>query len=225
MLRTIGILLSALFIASAALATDGPRAEYSANQTIETADMSMKGRVYYATGKERREMVTDGGKMTMILRQDKKVTWMLMPEESVYREMPLQQGPANSGDLSGYKILESSRVGEETVNGVPATKYKVIMQAPDGAKMGGFHWLSKDSIALKADMIAVDQGSKTRLKFELSDLRVGRQDPSLFEVPAGYSKMDMPSFGSMMGGADKGASNVPEKKGTFDFRDAFRMLK
>lgn len=229
MYRAIGVFLGGLSVATAALAIDGPKVEYSADQTMETSEMAMKARVYYAPGKERREIVSDNGKMTMIVRQDKKLMWMLMPDDKAYREMPLQQGPANSGDLSGYKILESSRVGEETVNGVATTKNKIIMQAPDGSKMGGFHWLTRENIAVKMDMIAVDQGSKTRLKMELNDLKVGRNDPAVFEIPAGYSKMDMPNLGSMLGGmgkgANRGATEAPEKKGGFGLQDALKMLK
>lgn len=40
-------------------------------------------------GKERREMDQRGKNMITIMRQDKKMTWMLMPEQRMYMEMPM----------------------------------------------------------------------------------------------------------------------------------------
>jgi hypothetical protein len=64
--------------------------------------------------------------------------------------------------------------------------------------MGGFFWKTPDGILVKSDLIAVDKGSKIRMKSELTNLKVGHQDPALFEIPADYKTMDM---GAMMGGA------------------------
>jgi outer membrane lipoprotein-sorting protein len=182
---------------SAALAMDGPKVEYAADSSMETAQGAMKGRVYAAPGKERREMNQGGQKMITIMRQDKKVTWMLMPEQKMYMEMAMDNKSHRSESISDYKI-EQTVVGKETVNGVSATKSKVVMTDSKGAKMGGFMWSTPDKIAVKTDVIAMDKSSKMRMKMDLTNLKVGKQDPALFEIPAGYTRMDM---GGMMGGA------------------------
>ncbi|MBI5611641.1 MAG: DUF4412 domain-containing protein [Gammaproteobacteria bacterium] len=171
-----------------------PQVEYSADSTMETAEGSMKGRVYSTPTRERREMIQGGEKIITIQRHDKKVIWMLMPEQKMYMEMNPDQ-KRTQDDLSGYKI-EQTTVGPETVNGVSTTKYKVIMTDSKGAKMGGFMWTTRDGIGVKTDVIAVDKSSKMRVKMDLTNLKVGRQEPALFEIPAGYTKMDM---GGMMG--------------------------
>ncbi len=180
----------------ATLAADGPKVEYSADSSTETAQGAMKGRVYSAPGKERREMVQGGQKMITIMRHDKKVVWMLMPEQKMYMETSISNN-SRPENLSGYKI-EQTVVGTETVNGVSATKSKVVMTDSKGAKMGGFMWTTSDKIGVKTDVIAMDKSSKMRIKMDLTNLKVGRQDPALFEIPAGYTRMDM---GGMMGGA------------------------
>jgi hypothetical protein len=209
-----------------------PQVEYSADTMMETAEVSMKGHVNYAPSRERREMVTGSGgdKMIMITRHDKKVAWTLMPSEKMYMEMSLAQASSQAkDDISQYKI-EQTVVGPETVNGVNTTKSKIIMTGPKGEKMGGFMWMTKDNIMVKMDAIAIDKNSKQRIKTELTDLKVAKQDPKLFEVPAGYEKMGMPSFGSLMGSDDKQAGGKkkavePQEKKGFDFMDAVKLLK
>jgi hypothetical protein len=231
------LMVAAITMAGAAQAAKPtpPQVEYSADSTMETAEISMKGHVNYSPTRERREMVIDGGdKMIMITRHDKKVAWTLMPSEKMYMEMSLDQASAQAkDDTSKYKI-EQTVVGPETVNGVNTTKSKIIMTGPKGEKMGGFMWATRENIVVKMDAIAIDKKDKLRFKTELTDLKIGRQDPGLFEIPPGYTKMSMgmPSFGALMGGDDKqkadsgkeNASGTEEKKG-FGLMDAIKMLK
>lgn len=171
-----------------------PQVEYSADSVLETAEASMKGRVYYTPTRERREMVMGSGgeKMLMITRHDKKVAWTLMPAEKMYMESSIGKTKSKD-DLSGYKI-EQTVIGPETVNGVSTTKSKIIMTGPKGEKMGGFMWMTKENIMVKMDAIAIDKKQKHRYKTELTNLKVGKQDPKLFEVPAGYEKMSIPGM-------------------------------
>ena len=212
-----------------------PQVEYSADSSMETAEVSMQGHVNYTPTRERRDMVMDGGdKMIMIMRHDKKVAWTLMPSEKMYMEMSIAQaGAQNKSDPSQYKI-EQTVVGPETVNGVNTTKSKIIMTGPKGEKMGGFMWTTKDNIVVKMDAIAVDKKQKLRFKTELTNLKIGKQDPKLFEIPAGYTKMSMgmPSIGEMMSGDDQekadggkeSSGGTQEQKG-FGLMDAIKMLK
>lgn len=190
------LMTAAMTLAGAAQAASPapPRAEYSADTVIETAEMSMKGRVYYTPTRERREMVVGSGgdKMITITRQDKKVIWMLMPAEKMYMETKNTESKAKD-DLSDYKI-EQTVVGPDKVNGVSVTKSKIIMTGAKGEKMGGFMWTTKENITVKIDAIAIDKKQKHRYKTELTNLKVGKQDPKLFEVPAGYEKMSIPGM-------------------------------
>jgi hypothetical protein len=183
-------------VAGAAIAAGPaqPQVEYSADSALETAEVSMKGHVYYTPTRERREMVmgSGGDKMITITRRDKNVSWTLMPAEKMYMESNIAKSKSRD-DLSGYKI-EQTVVGPETVNGVSTTKNKIIMTGPKGEKMGGFMWTTKENIVVKMDAIAIDKNQKHRFKNELTNLKVGKQDPKLFDVPAGYEKMSIPGM-------------------------------
>jgi hypothetical protein len=195
----------------AAAAPPEPKVEYAADTSAETAEGVSKGRVFHASGKERREMNAGGERMATIIRQDKKVIWMLMPEQKAYMEMPLGQSPDQT-DVSGWKV-EQTVIGPEELDGVKTTKSKVLSKGPRGDKMGGFWWTTADGVVVKMDMLAIEKGSKLRLKMELKNLKVGKQDPALFEIPAGYAPMQMPGMGGLPGmGAMPGASG-DEKEG------------
>lgn len=222
-----------LFMAGSVTAGEAPKVEYSADSYMETAEGTMEGKVYSAPGKERRESVQQGEKMITIMRHDKKVMWMLKPEDKTYMEMKMSKG-GRKDDLSSYK-METSTVGPETVNGVKTTKSKMIMTGPKGDKLGGFGWRTKEGIVVKMDAIAVDKKSKERIKSELKNLKVGKQDSSLFEIPSDYTKMDMGMGGigkMMMGGDDKDddkdnvkpPQDAGKKKG-FGWKDAVDLLK
>jgi len=192
-----------MFLMTAAMAVAGatqaaspapPQVEYSADSTMETAEVSMKGRVYYTPTRERREMVmgSGGDKMITIARHDKKVAWTLMPSEKMYMETGIAKAKSKD-DPSAYKI-EQTTLGPEAVNGMSTTKSKIIMTGAKGEKMGGFMWTTKENIVVKMDAISVDKKQKHRFKSELTNLKVGKQDPKLFEVPAGYEKMSIPGM-------------------------------
>ena len=175
-----------------------PQVEYSADSVLETADAKMQGHVNYTPTRERREMVMGRGgeKIFMIMREDKKVAWTLMPADKMYIETNINQASSNaSPDASKYK-MEHTVIGPDTINGISTTKNKVVMTGPKGEKMDGFMWLSKDNIMVKIDATASDKNKETRFMTELSNLKIGKQDAKLFEIPAGYEKMSMPGQGA-----------------------------
>ena len=168
-----------------------PRVDYSADSTMELdGGMTMKSHVSHTLGKERMEMGGAGGSVT-IIRKDKKVMWQLMGD--MYMEMPLDQSKAP--DLSAMDV-EQTTVGDETINGIKTTKSKVIATKKDGSKFGGFFWTTKEGITVKMDLLSKEGDKKMRMASELTNLKIEKQDPALFEIPAGYTKNDM---GAMMG--------------------------
>ncbi len=174
-----------------------PKVEYSADEYMETEEVTMQAKVYYAPGKERREQDMGGMKQIMITRRDKSVTWMLMPEQKMYMETKIEERKGRNEDISDYRDykIEQSVIGEEVVNGVKATKSKVVVTDQRGNKFGGFMWDTKEGIMVKMDTVAKAEGAKRRMKIELKNLKIEKQDPKLFEIPSGYRKMSTPGLG------------------------------
>lgn len=176
-----------------------PQAEYSADATIQDEEGTIQQRVYVTPTKERKEMLTGAGDgAVQIFRYDTKTMWMLMPSESMYMEYSLGQKVQGQGSDTSQWTYEDTAMGEETLNGVRVTKYKTIATSTDGKKYGGFSWRTREGINVKQDLLYKEGNDKKRMLTELSNLKIGRQDPALFEIPDGFTKFDM---GGMMSGA------------------------
>jgi len=210
LLRSLNLVLASALLSPAlglAAPPPEPKVEYSADSTMETeGGMTMKSRIYHSPGKQRIEMGGAGGSVS-IIRRDKKVMWQLMG--NMYLEMSLDRPDAH--DPQGMDVQQTA-VGDETVNGVKTTKYKTIATMKDGKKFGGFFWVTKDNITMKMDLLYKEGDKKMRMASELTNLKIGKQDPKLFEIPPGYTKNDM---GAMMGGMGRGkgkggAPNIDE---------------
>ena len=106
----------------------------------------------------------------------------------------------NKGNDPSQWDFQETVMGEEMLNGMKVTKYKTIATSTDGKKYGGFSWRTKEGISIKSDLLYKEGNDKKRMMTELKNVKIGRQDPKLFEVPEGFTKFDMAGMmGGMMG--------------------------
>jgi hypothetical protein len=168
------------------VAGTGPKADYTAEFKLQGyGGPTVRGRVYGAPGKERREIADVWGGTTLILRYDLGLAWTLQAGRPFYTEFPLTRpaaGAAPGAPPPGLVFREN-----DDINDVPAAKYD-FPAVPGGSP--GEIWLTPDGIALRIDARAVPGASETR--FELDHLVRGPQDPALFEIPPGYRKVPGP---------------------------------
>lgn len=203
------IVLAGLLVSTPlwAIQLSRPQVEYSADSVMQTEEGTIEQHIYATPTKERQELLTAGGDgVAMIFRYDNKLMWQLMPSEHMYMEHSLEKAAAqNKGnDLSKWDF-EETVVGEEVLEGVKVTKYKTIATSTDGKKYGGFSWRTKEGIAVKQDLLYKEGNEKHRMTTELKNLKIGKQDPKLFEVPEGFTKFDMAGMmGGMMSGEGMG---------------------
>ncbi len=205
-LRDAGLLTCLLLVPLTLSAAPPPevQVDYSADSTMETeGGMTMKSRIYHTVNKDRMEMGGSEG-ITSIIRKDKKVVWQLMG--NMYIEMAMDT--SNTSGMDAFDIVEQAEVGQETINGIKTTKSKIVAVKKDGSgKFGGFFWTTKEGITVKMEMLSKDGDKKMRMTSELTNLKIEKQNPALFEIPAGYTKNDM---GAMMGMG--GMPNMEELK-------------
>ena len=189
--------LSLLFALAASAA--GPpfpalTVEYSADRTMDSEAGAFTGKVHVAGQKQRSEMNMGGMQSVMILRGDTQAGYMLMPAQKM--AMALGYSEARQQSPSGPPDdVSISTVGDETIEGFATTKYKLLMK--DGSA-GGFIWISREGIIMKMDMLQKERGKKSRMTLTLKNVKIGRQDAALFEVPKDYAQM--PNMGGFMPG-------------------------
>jgi hypothetical protein len=121
----------------------------------------------------------------IITRLDKNLVWTIMPEQKMYMETKLGEEAEEEEDC---KACELKPAGTEVVNGVTATKYKFTPCPKHKSEGESMMWLSKEWITVKTEGVIIDEGKKVQIKSELKNLKIGKQDSSLFEIPKGYQK-------------------------------------
>ncbi|HKI00034.1 MAG TPA: hypothetical protein VJ999_13080 [Candidatus Sulfotelmatobacter sp.] len=200
MVRTAGFMVC-LMAAQAALA----QTEFSADMVNTAKDGSpVQGKIYFAKDKMRFESAQTnqrgmGGAMIMNLAT--QTSMVIMDQQHMYMEMPAQMASQRAaynffrtGDAEAAcaDYLQQARnkggschkVGSETVNGRSTVKY-------EGTNANG-----------ESSTFWIDPKLRFPVKWqgknsggELRNIQEGAQPASLFEIPAGYTKMDV---GGMM---------------------------
>ena len=168
-------------------------AEFSADMIHKMGEETVKGKVYVKGNKIRQEVVKEGEKAVMIMRLDKGIIWNLMPEEKIYMEMPNLGDVANDPEYIKKieEMAEKKYLGKEKVNGYVCKKYKYIYS---DKSMGALtQWFSeKLNYPIKTEMGGQPGGMDMLIEYK-NIKEKGLQD-SLFEIPPGYTKMQIPGM-------------------------------
>jgi hypothetical protein len=159
--------------------------EFSADTIMTAKGMQTKGKIYFKADRFRMDTKTPE-EMIMITRIDKKIIWNIMPAEKMYMEIPfnLQNKPMVEEKFEGE--IERKHVGNETIDGHP-TKKDLITYKSGNKKEQVYQWWATD-INFGVKTAAID-GSWIQ---EFKNIKIESQPNSLFELPAGYQKLQMP---------------------------------
>lgn len=161
---------------------------------------SMTGKMYFGGKLWRWDMDAGGHKMSNIIDGETETMYMIMPEQKMYMEMRGDQRRKMPGQAAAPEVkpvdpndpcaddpeTDCKKVGSEVVNGRNTDK-----------------WVFTDKRGRERQTVWVDQKlhfpirvqSQEGFVMELTNIQEGPQPASLFQVPAGYQKLDM---GGMM---------------------------
>lgn len=187
-----------VIFAIAAVATAADMLQFSADVVNTSKGTVMTSKLYMNDKKMRMEM--QGQDMYSITRQDKRLAWTVMPSQKTYMETVFQE-PRNVPEKKVRGEVSRKLVGRETIDGHPAEKYEVVY-TDVGKQLRMYQWMATD-INFPVKMAAID-GSWT---VEYKNIKIGPQPDSLFELPAGFKKMTLPT----MPGAGFGKGIPPGK--------------
>src|SRR6185437_2572294 len=174
--------------------------EFSAD--IVTTDKSAAGqktKIYVSKNKMRFESQGEKNQVgAIILNSDTQMTDILMPEQHMYMENPIGQGPGQHHLFNYLQAVDvenacpdwekmadhtggsCQRVGDDTANGRAAVKYAITSARGEKSTV----WIDK---SLKFPIKWQDQDSSG----ELQNIHEGPQPAALFQIPGGYQKFDM----------------------------------
>ncbi len=176
---------------------------FSADYTVTSSDGSvrMTGKMYFSAPKLRMDMTGTGkqagpmgGNISTIADSSTQTSYMLMPQQRMYMEFAGGKDSAMIQRLPKLEITADpcaarpeatcKKVGMESVNGRPCDKWEITEKSGNKENF----WIDQ-----KLHFPIKTQAGDVTTEF--TNIKEGAQDPSLFEIPAGYQKMDP----SMMG--------------------------
>jgi len=156
--------------------------QFSADQVVTAGSNTMTNKIFSDGGKTRSELNTNGMQMVSIIRPDLQKVYSVMVAQKMVMEMPYD--PIKNGSVMGSDG-KFELVGSDAVDGTACLKYKIT---------------SKDN---KVSFMWIDAAKKLPVKMAAEDnsytilwknYKVGPQDAALFEPPADYQVMKMPTM-------------------------------
>jgi hypothetical protein len=154
---------------------------FSADEIITEGKQHRRVKIYATEKALRGEGEENGQKSITIIRFDRNVMWTLVPQKKSYAETSLNFGKGITSLQEGSIEPGCSVVGEEQVGGYRCVK-EVCRFTIVGKDYSETRWASKELGGL---IIKYTDGVQT---LELENIKLGPQDPVLFEIPAGYQK-------------------------------------
>jgi hypothetical protein len=159
---------------------------FSADRHVETGGKTYDGRLYAAPGKQRHEQVVNGLPMVAILRADRKVAWLMLPGLHIYAEFAF---PKAVTEYDGAAAL-GPPTGTDTIAGLKSARYRIEHDGTDGSVVDGWLWMTGDGIVTKLDgSFSGPKTKEVKASFQLSQIKLGPQDPALFEIPKDVKKL------------------------------------
>jgi outer membrane lipoprotein-sorting protein len=170
----------------------GLAAEFSADFVEVQGPKTSSGKLYMKGQKTRRE-ITQGNQGIVITRPDKDVMWILNPATKTYSEMSGiadMVAAASDPDAALKGLGDRKLVGQETINGYLCDKYAFTFH--DSSMGTQYQWISKKlNLMIK---MASEGSTVFKMATEMRNIKEQPVPDSLFELPAGYTKVEEPGF-------------------------------
>jgi hypothetical protein len=162
--------------------------QFSADMITRAGNKTANSKVYVSDKKMRNDIAGN----IMILRLDKNVMWMIMPSDKMCMEQSLDTKivPKITRAIEGE--VERVSLGKEIVDGTQTEKFKVTHQVANKQETM-YQWVTDSGFPIKMESADGKWG------VEYKNISFGTQSDSLFEVPDGFQKVAMPSFGKGSG--------------------------
>lgn len=164
-------------------------AEFSAHMLLKDGSATTRGRIFIKGDKMRHEFQDAEGHTITIVRRDKKLLWVLLPQERTYTEIPMRLGSRLPGQFLHIpaEALHRRQVGRETVAGLETEKYEVLLPGGEGGALRQFYWVSP-KLGWPVKMTCPER----HFLVEYQHIREEPPPDRLFELPPGYRRQGVP---------------------------------
>ena len=185
----LSLLLLLSFILAAPLAW---AAQFSADMKVDAGGRKQTSKIYVDGSKMRTEVQAPNGKMIVIADTKNDKILFLMPAQKMYMDGSGMGGAMGMSEMPevGELPKDAKKVGSEKLKGYRCDVYELTRADVGKTK---FWWVQKLGLPVKS----VSDSPMGKVVTELDNIKEGSQPASLFKVPAGYNKMQMPKMPKM----------------------------
>jgi outer membrane lipoprotein-sorting protein len=160
----------------------------------------VNGKLYFSPPSVRYDVTEKGQNVSIITDGSTQTNYIVMHDRRMYMEthsnqpnpftrqmpfVPKDFDPKNPCAWAAQRNYTCKPLGTETVNGRVCDKYQGTSQ--DG-KTSGTVWIDQ-KLHFWVKAVSSDGGS-----FDVTNIKEGRPDASLFQPPTGYQKMNIPGM-------------------------------
>lgn len=161
--------------------------QYAALQEMQLRDGKVIiSHFYIDNQKVRVDSNIQGMQMTSIMRMDQKMMYMIMPAQKMVTQTPLTPKDETAAGPFNPSNLKYEQVGEGDIQGIDCQKYKITY----ASNQAYFFWINKQT-----HMPVLMEAENGAIKVYWKNVVPGPQPDSLFEVPADYKMVKMPTPG------------------------------
>jgi hypothetical protein len=123
-----------------------------------------------------------------IVRPDKKVAYVIYPEQKMMMTMPLPKSDTDAAEKDTK--LQKTALGKETVDGHSCVKNKVLMTDEKGTNVEAITWNASDLKDFPVQIQTQEKENTSIIRFK--QVQFTKPDAKQFEVPAGYTQYSSP---------------------------------
>jgi hypothetical protein len=183
--------------AHAAALLDAP-ISFSATRTVTIDGKPYTGPMFHEPGRERDEQKLGAMDMAFILDGQSSQGFLIVPSVKTYVTFPF---PPMLSALIDSEMEKQAPAGDEMIDHVPTTKYRVAKTTSDGTHGEGFIWVSKRGVLMRLDgVVTSPSGHKTKIAMKLADVREGPQKPELFAPPVNMNELPFQALAPLLNG-------------------------
>lgn len=162
-------------------------AEFSARMLLKNEGQVMPGKIYVKDHKMRQEFLDAEGHTVTIVRRDKRVVWVVLPWEKTYLELPLGVNLPGQFLQIPKDAVTQRRICTEEMNGYQVERFEVTVRGGTGGVMRQTFWVAQ-KLGLPIKTVCAER----QFSVEYQDIREGKLEDRLFEIPPGYKKVTGP---------------------------------
>jgi|GEM_PF-1157356 len=185
--------------------------EYSADAVVGTGEQAKPGKLWRTPKALRLETQEGGRRQTVIVRVDRSVAVLLVPEMRLAVETDLSGLSLTQALLGASDRLKSTSMGPDSIEGTRTTRWRVETADPKAGWFRGFVWSTDRGVVMKIDGEGEHRGRRGYVHLLFRNVKVGPQDATLFEPPAEFRRL--PVTDTMLDSLLKGMEQLERMRG------------